>query len=64
MANNNNNLQGICPHCRSEQLSYGTIIIDDCGVKYPYICENCGTKGNEAYNLEFDGHYDVQLEEN
>lgn len=53
--------KGICPNCQSEQLSYEKPIFDDYGVKYPYTCDNCGTKGNEAYHLEFDGHYDIQI---
>jgi len=57
----NYNYQGVCPICGSEQLSYGAAVFDDYGVNYPYVCENCGTKGNEAYNLKFDGHYGINL---
>ena len=49
--------QGICPCCGSENLTYGKVVDDDCGVAYPWQCDDCGAKGKETYEIDFVGHY-------
>lgn len=47
---------GVCPKCKSEDLDYGVMELKGEKAFYPYICNNCGCKGREWYDLEFYGH--------
>ena len=46
---------GVCPVCKSENLSYQSIEFDEC-VVYPFTCDDCGHYDREWYNLEYIGH--------
>ena len=53
--------QGKCPKCRSEMLSYETIVDstpESQTIYYPYTCDDCGFSGRECYNIHFTGHTD------
>ena len=55
------NRQGICPVCEVEgNLEYGDYFIDDCIVKFPWKCDDCGASGKELYNMEFTEHCSVE----
>ena len=49
---------GICPNCHSENLDYGTSVLQDMQMGYPVECKNCGFKGKEWYDLKFTGYTD------
>jgi hypothetical protein len=48
--------QGTCPNCKGIDLDYDTIKVVGEEVYYPWTCNDCGTKGQEWYYLEFTGH--------
>ena len=51
------NKSGICPICNSEYITYDKPECADIEtIYYPYVCENCKTKGEEYYKIEFIGH--------
>lgn len=53
------NKSGICPICNTENITYSSPeFCDGETIYYPYICENCKTKGEEYYKIkiEFIGH--------
>ena len=45
---------GHCPNCKSTDLDYGTMDIQDDGISYRFECNNCGFVGKEWYNLIYD----------
>jgi len=47
---------GVCPVCNKLQLQYGEADINDEGIKYDYVCDNCNFEGVEWYNVEFSQH--------
>ncbi len=56
-----------CPHCNSENIYYNDSYFDDWGsYVYEFVCEDCGTKGKQWYNLVFDGYtyYEPDTERN
>ena len=50
------NRQGICPNCGKENLEYGELYPEDELIIYPWDCPDCGAKGEESYNIEFNSH--------
>lgn len=56
------NEQGRCPKCNSDSLQYESLNIDGDFIYYPWRCEQCGTSGEEWYQLHFTGH-NVETEE-
>lgn len=52
---------GVCAKCHSDKIIYDDpILIDD--LVYKYTCEDCGTKGEEHYELMFSYNQDKQEE--
>lgn len=47
------NLQGACPKCGSENLSYEDTNICGTELGYEFECEDCGCRGTEWYELNF-----------
>ena len=49
---------GVCPVCNSDLVEYDFMELAGRGdmIYYPYICKNCGAKGEEWYELSFAGH--------
>lgn len=43
---------GECVHCGSDRILYSDPIIDE-KLIYPYECEDCHTKGQEIYDIDF-----------
>jgi len=54
------NEEGKCPVCDSDSLDFDSAEIDDKCVNYPWTCEGCGATGTESYDMEFNGHYNIQ----
>lgn len=50
------NEQGFCPRCKSGNLNYEAIRLENDMCYFPYICNDCGQQGEEWYRLEFAGH--------
>ena len=51
------NEAGICPYCGSDDLEYGSMEPETNNlIYYPWECNDCGHKGEEWYQLTFDGH--------
>lgn len=48
-----NQEQGICTVCGSDELSYGDMEIYGDYISYSYVCECCGTHGEEICRLKF-----------
>lgn len=54
------NEQGTCPFCGSNDLEYDIAQRDGYGgIYYSWACNDCGAKGEEVYNLDFVGHYNL-----
>ncbi len=58
------NCEGFCPVCHSDNVDYKSIELRDGMAYFPYTCKNCGTHGEEWYNLKFAGHLinDTEIE--
>ena len=50
------NNMGVCPHCKEQDLEYGSIQLEGENAYFPYKCNNCGLEGEEWYSMEFVGH--------
>lgn len=50
------NSMGVCPHCKEQELEYGSIQLEGENAYFPYKCCNCGLEGEEWYYMEFTGH--------
>lgn len=50
------NCEGLCPVCHSDNVDYESIELREGMAYFPYTCKNCGTEGEEWYNLQFAGH--------
>lgn len=48
-------IQGSCPYCNSEDISYGSSSLEDDMVRYPAHCETCHRDFEEWYELKFVG---------
>ena len=46
--------QGRCAKCGSENIEYGSMKVDGEELWYKYECEDCGDCGNEYYTLKYD----------
>ncbi len=46
--------QGRCAKCGSENIEYGSMKVDGEELWYKYECEGCGDSGNEYYTLQYD----------
>ena len=46
--------QGRCAKCGSDELEYGSMKVDGQECWYEYECEDCGDTGNEFYSLQYD----------
>jgi hypothetical protein len=44
---------GECPVCHSNSLDYGHVKDCDGGVCYAWRCEDCGSTGEEVYEINF-----------
>lgn len=44
-----------CPVCNGQDLDYGTLQLDGNQAYYPWECMDCGSKGQEWYNMQFSG---------
>lgn len=55
------NIQGQCPICGENNLSWGDSDFQGEYIGYEWICDNCGHRGTEWYRMIFDGH-EVQIE--
>lgn len=53
---NNDNRQGYCPICHSNDLEYEAMQLEGDMAYYPYICSNCHSRGEEWYYMQFNGH--------
>ena len=56
--NENNNppvlhQMGICPHCKSEEIDYGSFELDDTGGYYEITCQSCSHTSREYYKLVY-----------
>ena len=51
--------EGKCPKCNSEDLEYEDSDISGEGASYYYICNDCGFKGIEWYNITFSNHLTI-----
>ena len=58
------NEQGVCPICGSESLTYESIRSNNTGVFYPWICDECGSIGEESYTLSFESHHKIIIPKN
>lgn len=45
-------IEGYCSFCKSMDLEYGVLEIEDGVLYYPVSCK-CGAVGREYYNIEF-----------
>ena len=41
-------LQGICPHCESDDLNYGDSELDGIYMGFEWKCGECGTTGENG----------------
>jgi hypothetical protein len=46
-------INGKCPQCLSENLSYKTCVNEGMQLYYPFICEDCNYEGKEWYSLTY-----------
>ncbi len=53
-----NCIEGDCPKCAGQNLSYGKSEIEENCLCYEYVCEDCDFKGIEWYSLAFIKHTD------
>ena len=44
---------GVCAHCGSTKLEYGSNEIDGDEVHFYFTCTNCGGAGCETYTMEY-----------
>lgn len=58
-----NSKEGTCPVCHSDNIEYTSFELDDYGVKYPFICNSCGTQGDEFYDMTFSEIVDDYTDE-
>ena len=49
----NRNKQGLCGHCKSENIDYDSAKHNGDYVEYKYECNDCGSQGSEYYDLKF-----------
>jgi hypothetical protein len=47
---------GICPKCREIDLNYDGYELNDEMLEFKWVCNVCGAKGVERYNIEFFEH--------
>lgn len=47
-----------CPHCNTDNMRFDNSYFTDelSHFVYEFVCENCGAKGKQWYNLLFDGY--------
>lgn len=50
------NWLGRCPFCDSDNLDYESIRLEGDCCYFPWMCKDCGNRGEEWYNLDFTGH--------
>lgn len=49
-------IQGVCVNCGHEDLDYSESILEGNGIGFPWECSECGAKGTEWYDMEFNSH--------
>jgi|TARA_R100000501_G_C2603926_1_gene100237 hypothetical protein len=55
--------QGNCPHCNSDDLDYQGIEVDGDYCWYPFTCNVCKAVGSEDYIIKYNTtEVDVELE--
>lgn len=47
---------GVCPHCGSMNLVYGSIEPEGEMIYYPWTCEDCSHSDKEWYDIIFSEH--------
>jgi len=55
---------GMCPNCKSDDLSYEEPIVYEDGMEYPFHCNSCDADGVERYNIDYVESETNELEEN
>lgn len=50
------NENGRCPICNGYNLNYEQMEPEGDMICYPWVCEDCSTRGKEWYLLNFIGH--------
>ena len=45
---------GICPYCKTEDIEYGSIELEEDHVYYPAKCNKCNKEFREYYNILYD----------
>lgn len=50
------NERGVCPLCNGTSLEYNDCIIDGDRLLYLYQCDDCGFRGEEYFDIEFNSH--------
>jgi len=53
----------LCPKCKSEDLDFDLLTVQDARVYYPVKCKSCGFVGKQWYYMEFDCFTDEYGEE-
>lgn len=48
--------EGVCPICDDDCLNYGDFIFSGNKAYYTWECEQCGSSGEEWYELNFINH--------
>ena len=46
--------KGQCLHCKSDDIDYSSLLIQDDFCCYPWNCNKCGSEGMEYYDLMFN----------
>ena len=55
---------GMCPNCKSDDLSYEEPVVYEDGMEYPFHCNSCDADGVERYNIDYVESETNELEEN
>ena len=50
----------VCPCCEGENLTYDAIQFEGDQCYFPRVCENCGAKWEERYNMDFIWHENIE----
>ena len=50
----------VCPFCKGENFTYGSIELEGEQCFFPRECEDCGAKWEEWYNMDFIWHENLK----
>jgi hypothetical protein len=45
--------QGVCSVCGSDNITYGTSLLEDDYIAYEITCDDCKAEGREWYHLDY-----------